>query len=50
MEKEILKNLYFDSALSIAELVKKLAKSTPSITKIINRLLEEKIIVECGFA
>ncbi|MGE8427390.1 MAG: ROK family protein [Sphingobacterium sp.] len=50
MEKEILKNLYFDSALSIAELVKKLSKSTPSITKIINRLLEEKIIVECGFA
>jgi len=50
MEKEILKNLYFDSALSIAELVKKLAKSTPSITKIIKRLLEEKIIVECGFA
>ncbi|WP_313239620.1 ROK family transcriptional regulator [Sphingobacterium multivorum] len=50
MEKDILKNLYFDSALSIAELVKKLAKSTPSITKIINRLLEEKIIVECGFA
>lgn len=50
MEKEILKNLYFDSALSIADLVKKLAKSTPSITKIINRLLEEKIIVECGFA
>ncbi|MDM1295010.1 ROK family protein [Sphingobacterium sp. N143] len=50
MEKEILKNLYFDSALSIAELVKKLAKSTPSITKVINRLLEEKIIIECGFA
>jgi len=26
MEKEILKNLYFDSALSIAELVKKLPR------------------------
>jgi len=50
MEKEILKNLYFDATLSIAELVKKLAKSTPSITKVINRLLEEKIIIECGFA
>ncbi|WP_293946294.1 MULTISPECIES: ROK family protein [unclassified Sphingobacterium] len=50
MEKEILKNLYFDTALSIAELVRKLAKSTPSITKVINRLLEEKIIIECGFA
>ncbi len=50
MEKEILKNLYFDTAVSIAELVKKLAKSTPSITKVINRLLEEKIIIECGFA
>ncbi|WP_333865670.1 ROK family transcriptional regulator [Sphingobacterium sp.] len=50
MEKEILKNLYFDSTLSIAELVKKLSKSTPSITKVINRLLEENIIIECGFA
>jgi len=50
MEKEILKNLYFDSTLSIAELVKKLSKSTPSITKVVNRLLEEKIIIECGFA
>ena len=50
MEKEILKNLYFDTALSIAELVKKLSKSTPSITKVINYLLQEKIIVECGFA
>ncbi|RKO70289.1 ROK family protein [Sphingobacterium puteale] len=50
MEKEILKNLYFDTALSIAELVKKLSKSTPSITKVINHLLQEKIIVECGFA
>src|SRR5690606_1194047 len=42
--------LYFDSTLSIAELVKKLSKSTPSITKVINRLMEEKIIIECGFA
>lgn len=50
MEKEILKNLYFDTALSIAELVKKLSKSTPSITKVINHLLQEKIIIECGFA
>ncbi|WP_343556666.1 ROK family protein [Sphingobacterium sp.] len=50
MEKDILKNLYFDSTLSIAELVKKLSKSTPSITKVINRLMEEKIIIECGFA
>ncbi|MEZ0450287.1 ROK family protein [Sphingobacterium thalpophilum] len=50
MEKEILKSLYFDATLSIAELVKKLTKSTPSITKAINRLLDEKIIIECGFA
>ena len=50
MEKEILKSLYFDATLSIAELVKKLTKSTPSVTKAINRLLDEKIIIECGFA
>ncbi|WP_312186730.1 ROK family transcriptional regulator [Sphingobacterium sp.] len=50
MEKEILKNLYFDTALSIAELAKKLAKSIPSITKLINHLVEKKIIIECGFA
>ncbi|CAM3794544.1 ROK family protein [Sphingobacterium prati] len=50
MEKELLKNLYFDATLSTADFVKKLAKSTPSITKVINRLLDENIIVECGFA
>lgn len=50
MENEILKNLYFESTLSIAEITKKLAKSTPSVTKAINQLLEQNIIIECGFA
>lgn len=50
MEKEILINLYVESMLSIAEITKKMAKSTPSVTKVINQLIEQEVIVECGFA
>jgi len=50
MEKEILINLYVESMLSIADLAKKIAKSTPSVTKVVNHLIEQNIIVECGFA
>ncbi len=50
MENEILINLYVEKMLSIAEISKKIAKSTPSVTKVINQLIEQNIIVECGFA
>ncbi|MDQ1152345.1 N-acetylglucosamine repressor [Sphingobacterium zeae] len=50
MENEILINLYVESMLSIADLAKKIAKSTPSVTKVVNQLIEQNIIVECGFA
>lgn len=50
MDHEIIKHLYYDQALSIADLSRKLAKSTPSITKVVNHLVDQGIISEQGFA
>src|ERR1700749_2135262 len=46
----IIKCLYFDKSLSCAELSEILDKSTPSISKAINELIEEGFVIEQGYA
>jgi glucokinase-like ROK family protein len=46
----IIKRLYFDKALSCAELSEILDKSIPSISKAVNELIEEGFVIEQGFA
>ncbi len=46
----IVKRLYFDKALSCAELSERFEKSIPSIAKAINELMDEGFVVEKGYA
>ncbi len=46
----IVKQLYFDKALSCAELSELFEKSIPSITKAVNDLMQEGFVVEQGYA
>jgi glucokinase-like ROK family protein len=46
----IIKRLYFDKALSCAELSEILDKSIPSVSKAVNELIEEGFVIEQGFA
>lgn len=46
----IVKQLYFDKALSCAELSELFDKSIPSITKAVNELIAEGFVVEHGYA
>src|ERR1700744_4283642 len=46
----IVKQLYFDKALSCAELSELFDKSIPSITKAVNELMGEGFVVEQGYA
>jgi len=46
----IIKHLYFDKGLSCAELSEILDKSLPSVSKAINELIEEGLVVEDGYA
>jgi glucokinase-like ROK family protein len=46
----IVKQLYFDTALSCAELSELFDKSIPSITKAVNELIAEGYVVEHGYA
>jgi predicted NBD/HSP70 family sugar kinase len=46
----IIKRLYFDKALSCAELSEILDKSIPSISKAVNELIDEGFVVEQGYA
>src|SRR5579871_3351775 len=46
----IVKQLYFDTALSCAELSELFDKSIPSIAKAINELIAEGFVVEQGYA
>ncbi|WP_175992092.1 ROK family protein [Sphingobacterium sp. CZ-UAM] len=50
MKEKILVYLYYLKELSIAGLSKSLAKSTPIVTKAINELLEQHVIVDKGLA
>ena len=47
---KILKELYFETSLSCAELCIKLEKSFPVTIKLIEELLAENVIIETGFA
>ena len=46
----IIKHLYYDKGLSCAELSEILDKSLPSISKGINELIEDGLVVEDGYA
>jgi len=50
LKEKILVYLYYLKELSIAELCKSLAKSTPIVTKAINELLDQHIIADKGLA
>lgn len=50
LKNMIVKRLYFDKALSCAELSLLFDKSIPSITKAINELMAEGFVVEQGYA
>jgi len=46
----IIKSLYFDKAMSCAELSELFDKSFPSIAKAVNELIEEGFVIEQGYA
>jgi len=48
--KKIIKLLYFDKKLSCNNLSEKIDKSLPLVTKIINDLVKEGVVVENGYA
>lgn len=48
--RQIVKELYFANVLSCAELSLKINKSIPLTTKILNELIEKKMVVETGYA
>ncbi|HZX57145.1 MAG TPA: ROK family transcriptional regulator [Mucilaginibacter sp.] len=50
LKNMIIKRLYFDKAMSCAELSELFDKSIPSIAKAINELIDEGFVVEQGFA
>jgi glucokinase-like ROK family protein len=50
LKNMIVKQLYFDKALSCAELSELFDKSIPSITKVVNELMSEGFVVEQGYA
>jgi glucokinase-like ROK family protein len=50
LKSMIIKQLYFDKALSCAELSELFEKSIPSITKAVNELMCEGFVVEQGYA
>src|SRR3984957_11225163 len=50
LKNMIIKRLYFDKALSCADLSELFDKSVPSISKAINELIEEGLVVEQGYA
>jgi predicted NBD/HSP70 family sugar kinase len=48
--KRILKELYYTPSLSCAELYLKINKSFPIITKLVNELMEQGLVIETGYA
>ncbi len=50
LKNMIIKCLYFDKAMSCAELSELFDKSIPSIAKAINELIEEGFVIEQGYA
>ncbi|MEA5460212.1 ROK family protein [Arcicella sp. LKC2W] len=49
-KNRIIKQLYFSGSMSCADFSMQLNKSLPFITKLVNDLVEEDVIVETGFA
>ncbi len=49
-KKRIISELYFGTTLSIAEISERVTTSLPLSTKTLNELIEEKLIVEAGYA
>jgi glucokinase-like ROK family protein len=50
LKYSILKDLYFEGALSCAELSKRASKSLPVVAKILSQLIEENFVIEKGYA
>ena len=50
MRATIIKSFYFRGAQSVADIAHRMQKSIPSITRVINELLSEEILVENGHA
>ena len=50
LKNMIIKSLYFDKAMSCAELSELFDKSVPSIAKAVNELIEEGFVIEQGYA
>src|SRR6185312_15741953 len=48
--KRILKELYYTPSLSCAELYLRINKSFPIITKLVNELMEQGLVIETGYA
>lgn len=48
--RKIIKELFFSKTLTCAEISMKLDKSFPSITKMLDRLMEDGVVSETGFA
>ena len=49
-KKKIISELYFGTTLSIAEISERVDTSLPLSTKTLNELIDEKVIVEAGYA
>ncbi|MEO6219994.1 MAG: ROK family protein [Ginsengibacter sp.] len=49
-KKRILKELYFAPSISCADLYTRINKSFPLITKLLNDLMEEGLVIETGYA
>src|ERR1700722_18287364 len=50
LKNMIIKRLYFDKALSCADMSELFDKSVPSISKAVNELIDEGFVVEQGYA
>jgi len=50
LKNMIIKSLYFDKAMSCAEMSELFDKSVPSIAKAVNELIDEGFVVEQGYA
>ena len=50
LKRQVLSTFYFNKALSVVELSSKLDKSVPHVTKAVNELMEEGLVVESGQA
>ncbi len=50
LKHHIIKNIYFDTSISCADLSERVGKSIPVVTKAISELIESGLVVENGYA